>query len=120
MMRTNVAAIGSMFTQPFDAKIGRTKISWNEAKRLGRNGVCGEIRNEHDIAAVPRETVLRAVYIPDHAGGSIRWANPSYQSTVLSGNFHEHLACAGDPQLPTTQGFIVVRSDGTLVVANGS
>ncbi len=115
-----VSEIGQLFNTGFDGKQGSTRISWAEAKRLGRRGVCGEIRNAADLTTVPREVVLRAVFIPDATGGSIRWANPAHQSSVLSGDYHEHLACAGDPQLPTAQGFIVVKSDGTLVIANGS
>ena len=96
-----------------------SRVSWEEARRLGeQRGICGEIRSEKDIDLAKKDSVLRAVYVPDDQGGAIRWADPQKMLRVLSGIGHEYLSCAGDDAPPTREGYIVVGSDGTLRVTN--
>jgi hypothetical protein len=114
----SVRELGESFPTPFQAG-AVSRLSWAEAKRMGQaQGICGEIRTEDDLKYPKKDTVLRAVYIPDDDGGAVRWADTKRMTRVLSGIDHEHLACAGDEIAPTLQGYIIVGSDGSVRVTN--
>ncbi len=113
-MSANIAMVGQSLPSAFSSSV-TTPMSWQEAMRLGRGGaICGEIRSEADLASVPRNVKLRAVYVPD---GSIRWANSSTMKRVFAKANHDYLVCSGDAHFPTRQGYIIVNSHGQLSVA---
>jgi hypothetical protein len=112
----DVAALGMKLRKPFVCGKGyQSKFSWAEALRLGRqNSVCGEIRSEADLARIPRNVSLRAVYVADPQGPAIRWANTVYMSSIFRNANHDVMYCSGDTVPPCRAGYIEVDSQGGL------
>lgn len=78
----------------------------------------GEIRNGDDLARVPRNKQLRAVYFPnDPRGPSVRWGDGSRShATLLRGVNHDYFWRKGDNTQGGKQGYITIDSNGNLTV----
>jgi hypothetical protein len=109
----DVSSLGNALPQDwtYDQSTGRTNRTWQEALRIGRS-IVGELRSDGDLQTLPRNTLLRAVQMPD---GAIRWGTQS-MGQVLANAYHDCFWCLQDPQYPSKQGYITVQADGRIVV----
>ncbi len=84
------------------------------AARLG-NPV-GEIRSGDDLARVPRNQQLRAVYFPSDPGGPVvRWGTGT-MNQVLGGGNHDHFHRSGDNVTNGKQGYLTIDSSGNMTI----
>jgi hypothetical protein len=113
---TRLSDVAAFLKPGFSTKMSQD-TRWSEIEEEYRGtGVIGEARRGSDLAILPKNTRVRAVYLRDGGGDVIRWGSDSMNQAVRRSD-HEYLACyEGDDLRGSRSGYILLTSDGRLIV----